>query len=113
MHELSLARGVVDMIEAEAVRQNFSSVRKIVLEIGALSCVDEHALRFGMDASAKGTLAADAAVDIVTAPGKARCFECDNDVVIENREDGCPVCGSHKLLVTGGEDMTLKALEVD
>lgn len=113
MHELALARGVVDLIESEAGRQNFSEVRRVVLEIGALSCVDEHALRFGFNASAAGTIAAGAQVEIETAPGRARCFECDDDVEIKTRGEGCPKCGSHKLFVTGGEDMMLKALEVD
>ena len=42
MHEMSLAASVVESIEKEAVRQAFHKVERIVLEIGALSCVDPH-----------------------------------------------------------------------
>ncbi len=113
MHEMALARSVVGMIEAEAARQGFSIVRRMVLELGALSCVDEHALRFGLEANVTGTIAADAQIDMETAPGKARCFSCEAEIEITERGAGCPNCGSHQLFVTSGEDMLLKSLEVD
>lgn len=112
MHEMALAKSVVDAIEAEARRSAFSRVERVVLEVGALSCVDPHALEFGFEAVTRGTRAEGAALEIRTPPGQARCFGCDKDVAIVRQGEGCPDCGSHQLLVTGGEELKIKALEV-
>ncbi|MGF1462681.1 MAG: hydrogenase maturation nickel metallochaperone HypA [Maricaulaceae bacterium] len=112
MHEMALAQGVIDAIDAEARINAFERVTKVVLEVGALSCVDPHALEFGFEAVSRRTRAEGASLEIRTPPGRATCFACEAEVMIARRGDGCPECGSHQLFVTGGEDMTIKALEV-
>ena len=112
MHEMSLAKSVIDSIEAEARRSAFTRVERVVLEVGALSCVDAHALDFAFDAVSRGTLAEGSALDILTPPGQAHCFACDADVEVASRAEGCPRCGSHQLIVTGGDELKIKSLEV-
>lgn len=112
MHELALAQSVVTAIEAEAKRQSFARVTRVILEIGALSHVDPHALRFGFDAATRGTLSEGAFLDILSPPGSARCFACEQSVTIQRRGDPCPSCGSYQLVVTAGETMKIKSLEV-
>lgn len=112
MHEMSLAQGVIDVIADEARRQAFTGVKRVVLEVGALGCVDPHALAFGFDAVARDTLVQGAVLSIVNVPGQARCFGCEQDVVIAKRGDPCPACGSHQLVVTAGEELRIKELEV-
>ncbi|MEM7570390.1 MAG: hydrogenase maturation nickel metallochaperone HypA [Pseudomonadota bacterium] len=112
MHEMSLAEGMVTAIEAEAGRQAFARVTKVTLEIGALSHVDPHAMEFSFDAATRGTLMEGANLEILSPPGTAHCFACDNDVAIARRGEGCPKCGSHQLIVTAGEDMKIKSMEV-
>ncbi len=112
MHEMSLAQGVIEAVEAQAGPGAFSRVERIVLEVGALSCVDPHALEFCFGAVSKDTLAEGAALEIRTPPGTAHCFGCEADVTIARRGEGCPVCGSYQLVVTGGEDLKVKEMEV-
>ena len=112
MHEMSLAQGVVDAIAAEANRQNFARVEKVILEVGTLSCVDTHALEFSFEAVVKDTLADGAELEIQTPPGQGHCFGCDQDVAISRLGDSCPLCGSHQVLPTGGDELKIKALEV-
>lgn len=112
MHEMALAQGVIDVIKAQAETHAFSRVKRVVLEVGALSCVDPHALEFCFDAVSRDTIAGGAQVEIRTPPGSAHCFGCAKDIVIARRGDGCPECGSHRLIVTGGEDMKVKEMEV-
>lgn len=112
MHELDLARSVVDAIENEAARQSFSKVERVVLEVGALSCVDPHALEFGFDAATRGTLVEGATLKILSPPGEAQCFGCGNTVSLTRKGDPCPECGSHQLVVSGGEELKIKSLEV-
>jgi len=112
MHEMALASSVVDAIEGEATRQAFSRVERIVLEVGALSCVDTHALEFGFDSCARGTRAEGAKLEFLTPPGEASCFGCGETVEIRRKGEACPLCGSHQLVVTGGEELKIKTLEV-
>ncbi|MEO0411336.1 MAG: hydrogenase maturation nickel metallochaperone HypA [Pseudomonadota bacterium] len=112
MHEMSLAQGMVSAIEAQAASQVFERVTKVTLEIGTLSHVDPHAMEFSFDAATRGTLIEGAYLEILNPPGAAQCFACDSEVTIAKRGDGCPKCGSHQLIVTGGEDMKIKSMEV-
>jgi len=112
MHEMALASSVVETIEDEAARQGFDRVRTITLEIGALSCVDPHALEFGFEACAKGTRSEGAKIAFIIPPGEASCFGCGETVGIARKGDACPRCGSYQLVITGGEALIIKSLEV-
>ena len=112
MHEMSLAQGVIDAIDAYAKRDPFERVSKVVLEVGALSCVDARALEFSFDAVSRDTLAQGASLEIRTPPGTATCFGCGAAVSIGRRGDPCPECGSHQLVVQGGDELKIKELEV-
>lgn len=113
MHELALAQSVVRIVEEEAALQQVNAVTAVVLEIGALSCVDPHALEFSFQAATRGTIASAAVLKIKKKTGAARCFECERDVAVQSRTDSCPVCGSNKLIVIGGDEMKVKAVEVN
>lgn len=112
MHEMSLAQGVVSALEAESTLQAFTKVTKVTLEIGALSHVDPHAMKFSFGAATSGTVVEGADLEILSPAGSAHCFGCDQDVQVKRRGDGCPKCGSYQLIVTAGEEMKIKSMEV-
>jgi hydrogenase nickel incorporation protein HypA/HybF len=113
MHEISLCEGVLQILEDNAESQGFSQVKRVWLEIGALSGVDPEAMRFGFDAVMKGSLADGAVLEIIELPGNAWCLPCSKSVAVKARYDACPECGSHQLQVTGGDEMRIKELEVE
>ena len=104
--------GLLDIIREEATRHRFSRLERIVVEIGALSHVDPHALSTAFAAAVQATLYAGAALDIVAREGTAWCLDCESAVAIAKRDASCPRCGGNTLLVRGGEEMKLKFLEV-
>ena len=112
MHEMSLCESILQILETEAGRQNFSKVNVVRLEIGALSHVDPEAMRFCFDAVTRGTLADQARLQIDEPPGEAWCMDCEKKVSIAKRYDPCPDCGGHKLTVVAGEEMKIKDLEI-
>ncbi|PZF76461.1 hydrogenase maturation nickel metallochaperone HypA [Aestuariivirga litoralis] len=112
MHEMSLCENLISVIEAEATRQNFGRVSKIWLEVGPFSGAEPEALRFCFDAVSRGTLAEAAEFEIVPTPGTAYCMGCAESVVIGERYDPCPRCGSHVLQITGGTELRIRELEV-
>jgi len=112
MHELALAQGVVDIVEAQARVESFTRVRRIVLTVGALSHVEPEALRFGFESASRGTRAEGAELRIDRPEGGGTCMGCGEDVTLTQRGDACPRCGSYQVLVTSGEELRVAELEV-
>ena len=112
MHELSLAEGILGVVQDAARAHAAASVRTVRLEIGALAAVECEALRFAFDVVKRGSVAEAAELDIVHVPGAAWCMQCSRSVAIAGRGDPCPECGSWQLQVTGGGEMRVKELEL-
>jgi len=102
MHELSLADGIVRLVQEAAQRERFSSVATLHLEAGALAGVEVEALRFALDAIMPGTCLEGAQIEIDQPPGRAWCDACAAEVRIDSRADPCPQCGGFTLKVTAG-----------
>ena len=100
MHEMSLAMGVLQIVEEAARAQRFRRVRSVLLEIGELSMVEAEAMRFCFDAVSRGTLAEGATLTVIRVLGQALY-------------DPCPACGGHPVQATGGTEMRVKELEVE
>lgn len=113
MHELALATSLVEAIREEALRRGFARVRRITLEIGALSHVEPEAIAFCLDVAARGSPAEAAALVVERPPGAALCADCGARVAIGARGDPCPACGGFRLLVERGEELRLLELEVE
>jgi hydrogenase nickel incorporation protein HypA/HybF len=110
---MSLTQGVLGLIEDAAQREEFARVRTVWLEIGRLASVEPEALSFAFDVVTRGTCAEGARLVIDHVPGQAWCLKCDSSVAIESAVTDCPLCGSARLQVTGGDQMRLKELEVE
>ena len=113
MHELSICESLLGVIEDQAKAQDFRRVMQVRLEIGPFSGVEVEALRFSFDMVTKGTLADGAGLEIIETEASAWCFSCGKTVTIAERYEPCPECGSHRLQVTGGEELRIKELEVN
>ncbi len=112
MHEMSLCESVLQVLETEAQRQQFSRVNTVWLEIGVMSGVEIEAMRFCFDVIVRNTLADGATLEIIEVSAEAWCLECAQTVGIQQRYDACPHCGSFQLQVIRGEEMRIKELEV-
>ena len=115
MHEMSLAEGVLGVIEDTLAAQP-GGVREVVrsvrLEIGQLAAVELEALRFSFDVVKRGTAADGAVLEVIEVPGAAWCMKCGDTVALASRGDGCPVCGSFQVQVTDGDQLRVKELEL-
>lgn len=112
MHELSLAGGVLRVVEDAARREGFARVSQLRLEAGALAGVEVRALRFALDSLSPGTCLAGAEILIETPAGQAWCMRCAQQVSIQSRLDPCPACGGHQLQPTGGTELRVLDLLV-
>lgn len=112
MHEMSLAEGIVGIIEETARTQGFAKVKAVWLEIGQLSSVEPEALRFCYDAVTRETLAEGSRLEIIEVPGAGWCLQCGETVPIPALYEACPKCGSYQVQPTQGTEMRVKEIEV-
>ncbi|UTW04275.1 hydrogenase maturation nickel metallochaperone HypA [Amphritea atlantica] len=113
MHEMSIAEGIIQVLEDQAKAQNYSRVKTVWLEIGPLAMIETESLRFCFDAVTRNSLAEGAKLKIIKIPGEALCMQCLKTVPVEKRFDACVECGSYQLQITQGEEMRIKELEVE
>ncbi len=113
MHELSLAKGVVDILCEEAARHEVTSIETVLLRIGVLRAVVPDLLRTGMEYASEGTAAAGARLEIEQVPGKARCPDCAHEYDIEELLFVCPQCGRLGGEILAGQELQIVEFEGD
>ncbi|MCC5992967.1 MAG: hydrogenase maturation nickel metallochaperone HypA [Rhodobacteraceae bacterium] len=112
MHEMSLAEGIRQIIDAQAAAHDFARVTRLRLEIGRFAGVEKPALEFAFDVVMRGSPAEGAALELIDLPGRALCYDCAEEVEIDDRLSPCPLCGGGKLVPQGGDEMRIKDMEV-
>jgi hydrogenase nickel incorporation protein HypA/HybF len=112
MHEMSLAEGVLQLVEDSARREEFTRVLAVWLEVGTLSGAEPEALAFCFDAVTRGSIAEGAKLEIVATPGAGWCMQCAATVALSELFGACPQCGTHQVQVTGGTELRVREIEV-
>ena len=113
MHEISLCEGILQILEEQSQKQQFSRIKTVWLEIGELSSVEIDAMRFAFDAVMRNTIADSARLEILSVKGSARCRNCGKTQSIISHYDACSACGNYALEITDGQQMRIKELEVE
>lgn len=113
MHEMSLAAGVLKLVEDSAATEGFARVTRLKLAVGKLSGVEVESLRFALAAIAPGTVLDGAEVEIDEPPGEAWCMTCSRLTVIKDRGDACGHCGGYRLQPSAGTELRVVDLLVD
>ena len=113
MHELSLAGGILRVLEQTRAREPFERITQLRLEVGALASVEIESLRFALHSIAADTVLAGAVIEIDQPPGSAWCLPCSQNVTITSRLDACPLCGGYQLQPTGGTELRVVDMQVE
>lgn len=113
MHEMSICEGILQVIEDQAVRQKFTEVKRVRLEIGPLAGVERDALFFSYDVVSRGSIAEGSKLEVIELPVKGWCMPCGKPVDVQQRYDACPDCGSYQVEITGGDELRIKDMEVN
>jgi hydrogenase nickel incorporation protein HypA/HybF len=108
MHELGITQEILEVVMERAQERK---VKRIVLEIGKLSCVLPDAIRFCFDLCTEGTIAEGAELEIIQPPGRGRCRQCGTEVELHAVLTRC-VCGSSDIEWLSGEELRIKTMEI-
>lgn len=113
MHELSLCRSLLQIIEKRVITLNRSvkRVTAVWLEVSLLCGVDVSSLEFYFAIVSKNTLAESASLHMTMVPMPARCTVCQRDVCMEGFLP-CPVCGNYQWLMAQKPELIVKRMEI-
>ena len=106
MHELGITRNLVTLV---AERAQGRRVRRVWLEIGTRTALMPEAVRFCFDVVARGTALEGAALTIVEIAPGLQCQDCGEQAAGAI----CVRCGSGRLRQRSGEELNIKAMEVE
>jgi hydrogenase nickel incorporation protein HypA/HybF len=113
VHEVSLVESIIELVEEERRKQDFSRVRMVRLAVGALGHAEPEALRFCFGAVTRGTIVDGARLETETIVGEGWCSGCRRTVPLEDRFAVCPLCGLAQVQMTAGDELRLTEMEVE
>lgn len=113
MHELALAKSLIELVENEAAKQGFQRALEIRLKLGEYSGVIPEYILDLFPHAAKGTAAEGAALVFDRVPGRFRCLDCGYEGPVDRRAAACPQCGSAALKMTRGREFFVDSLKVE
>ena len=113
MHELAVARSLVESADREARRFGARAVLCVRCRIGVMRQVDAWLLQEAFNVARQGTLCETSRLMIEKADLIAACRECDIRFPLKDGRWNCPVCGGEGADVSGGEDLELTSIDVE
>jgi len=113
MHEVALAKNLVDIIDKTAADHGARQVVSATLELGALSCVEPAALEFAYEIVSRGTAAEGSELRIRQMPVIVQCPTCNTRGPGDLEALGCPACGASPVRVLSGREMRLVSIDVE
>jgi hydrogenase nickel incorporation protein HypA/HybF len=108
MHELGLCTSIVGAIERRAGARPVTRVR---VRVGRLHHVHPEAFDQSFAIAAMGTVAEDAAAELVLLPVRARCQGCGAAWDCDDIPIACAGCGSVDVELVGGDELVLESIE--
>lgn len=113
MHELALARSLIEMVDEYAFKNGGGPVRRINCRLGELSAMTR-ALYFCFESASKGSRCEGAELVIEEVPLSVFCHTCDAVKTPSGRFNfRCPDCGFPTPKVVTGREMQLTSIELE
>ena len=113
MHELSLATGVAELVEAELAKAAGRRLLRLAVRVGTLAGVDLEALRGCLEMIAETANWGAVELLIEPEPAAATCLDCGAEFAPQPADFRCPACGSGHSELRRGQQVYVDWLEVN
>ncbi|HKQ47939.1 MAG TPA: hydrogenase maturation nickel metallochaperone HypA [Phycisphaerae bacterium] len=113
MHELAVARSLVEAADREAERFGARAVLCVRCRLGVLRQVDSWLLQEAFNVARQGTLCESSRLLIEKTDLSAACGKCDVRFPIQDGRWDCPACGAEGTDVSGGDELELTSIDVE
>ena len=111
MHELSIARNIVEIVLDEMAKHGLNRVDAVRLKIGAMAQVLPDALRFGFNCLSDQTPLAGASLVIEEVAARGSCRQCGHEFDMGDWTCLCPVCKGTDIDIVAGREMDIVEIE--
>jgi hydrogenase nickel incorporation protein HypA/HybF len=113
VHELAIARNIVNIAVAAAEREGAKKITRINVVAGELRGVVPEQLIFSFGLMAENTIASGAYLNLEIIPVVCRCRECNDGFTVTDYNYLCSKCQSKDLEVLSGTELRVKDIEVE
>ncbi len=113
MHEVSIARSILDIVNDAAEKEGAARVSELVVDVGRLSGVVYDSLNFAMDLIRKDSILESARIVLNDIPGKARCMDCSDEFEVEVVYEECPRCRDFNISIIQGRELKVRSISVE
>lgn len=112
MHELSIARDILEIVYQYVTPEQMNAVRSVRLKVGKLSGIVPESLEFCFSAIVSDTPLARANLEIERIPTRADCPDCGNSFLIDDPVFSCSRCGGTAIRVVSGTELRVVEIEL-
>jgi hydrogenase nickel incorporation protein HypA/HybF len=112
MHELAIARQLVELLEEHAERERADRITRVRVEVGQMSGVVAEALEFCFEIAARGSRAEGAALELSETPAVVRCLDCGEESQPGAFSMICAHCAGLNTELVAGRELLLREIEV-
>ena len=113
MHELPVTQAILKQSLEEAAAKNAKKITDIYLELGEFTGYVDESIDFYWKIVAGDTIASDAVIHITRTKGQLSCLSCQKIISTDTKPDTCPFCHSFKLVISGGDQLLIKSINVE
>jgi hydrogenase nickel incorporation protein HypA/HybF len=110
MHEFSLAKNIIEIVEEAIQKNNATIVIRIELEIGKLSGVEIPALETALDCLRAGSIVNNATIVLNAVEAIAVCRTCHQEYKPVDLYTPCPGCDSFGPEIISGKELIVKSI---
>lgn len=113
MHELVVAKNILDAVLAECRERGLGAVQAVNVTAAAMSCIDPGALSTAFEVLSKDTALAGARLHTKKVPLVGVCDTCGASVDPQAAVEVCPRCGKGRIAFEAGADIIIESVEVE
>lgn len=111
MHELSLMKNIIGILDREVVSDEVGAVKMIHLEVGVLRYIVPDLMVSAYEQISKHKKLEQAELKIDVLPVKIKCLDCKAVAEALGNDFSCPECSSANVNISGGDEFTIKGIE--
>lgn len=112
MHELSVAHGILELVQHHVPEDQAADVRAVTVRLGALSGIVADSLDFCFGAIVSGTPYAGASLVIERVPTRATCADCTREFAVNALVFRCPHCEGTRIRIVSGDELQVTSVEM-
>jgi hydrogenase nickel incorporation protein HypA/HybF len=113
MHELSLAKDIVEMVYQCVPAEELKEVKFVVIKVGEFSGVVTDSLKFSYQAITSQTELESSELEVIDIPFILKCHNCGKESTNEFGMMICTECGSANTEILSGDELKVQEVKLN